>query len=91
MTPTTVVAEIGVNHNGDVRLAKALVRQAVDAGADVVKLQTFNTKKLASPTALQAPYQLSGTQGSGSQREMLAGLELSKTEHVQVKHLAEQL
>jgi N-acetylneuraminate synthase/N,N'-diacetyllegionaminate synthase len=70
-----VVAEVGVNHNGDTDLALRHLRAAVASGADAVKLQTFRAEELASASAGMAAYQRTSAP-SGSQREMLAKLEL---------------
>ena len=91
MTRALIVAEIGVNHNGDRLLAEALVRRAADAGADVVKFQTFNTDKLVSPTAMKAPFQRARSAGGDAQREMLTELELSKADHVALYGLSQEL
>jgi N,N'-diacetyllegionaminate synthase len=75
-----VIAEIGVNHNGSVQLARELIDAAVDAGADAVKFQTFSADDLVSATAPKAEYQarnMGDTDGGGSQYEMLSALELS--------------
>lgn len=73
-----VIAEIGVNHNGSVALARKLIDAAADAGADAVKFQTFDAADLVSATAPKAEYQARnmGEEG-GSQFEMLRALELS--------------
>lgn len=78
-----IIAEAGVNHNGDIQLAKKLIDVAADAGADYVKFQTFKTEQLVSPDAKQAEYQkrnLKSEEGS-SQFEMLKKLELSEEAH----------
>lgn len=71
-----VVAEVGVNHNGDPGLALRQLRAAADAGADAVKFQTFRADDLASETAPLAAYQRAGAE-QASHREMLRRLELS--------------
>ena len=76
-----VIAEAGVNHNGDLKLARALIDVAVDAGADAVKFQTFKADRVATPDAPKAQYQLQTTGDSESQLEMLRRLELPEDAH----------
>ena len=71
-----IIAEAGVNHNGDYDLAEKLIDQAVWAGADCVKFQTFIAKNAISALALQAEYQKQNTQKAESQCEMVKRLEL---------------
>ncbi len=78
---TFIIAEAGVNHNGDVALALRLVDCAADAGADAVKFQTFKANALTTARAAKAPYQAHHTGGEGSQLEMLRRLELTEEEH----------
>jgi sialic acid synthase SpsE len=73
--PCYVIAEVGVNHNGDPDIALQLIDLAAKAGADAVKFQTFRTAALVSQKAEKAEYQRRQT-GGGSQAEMLARLEL---------------
>ena len=77
---TVVIAEAGVNHNGDLDLAKKLVEAAAAAGANAVKFQTFTAAELAIEAAPKALYQ-SRNDGDGNQREMLERLELSPDQH----------
>lgn len=74
-----IIAEAGVNHNGDIDIAKKLVDVAVDAGADAVKFQTFKAESLVNRSAPKADYQIRNTGNNKSQFEMLEALEL-KTE-----------
>jgi len=84
---TLIIAEAGVNHNGDENLAFQLVDAAYHAGADIVKFQTFKAKNLVTEDAVQAEYQVTNTQKQESQLAMLSRLELSYEVHHQlVKH-----
>lgn len=69
-----IIAEAGVNHNGDLDLAKLLVRKAKEAGADIVKFQTAKADALVSKEAPLARYQANNTGSNGSQKEMLQKL-----------------
>lgn len=75
-----VIAEAGVNHNGDVSRAIEMIDAAHEAGADAVKFQTFSAERLVSPMAAKAAYQARET-GDGSQYAMLKALELSADAH----------
>ena len=74
--PVLTIAEVGVNHNGSVEHAHRLVDAVADAGADVVKFQTFDPEALASTSAPAAEYQRSAVGASEGQRAMLARLAL---------------
>lgn len=78
-----IIAEAGVNHNGNMEIAKQLVKYAAEAGADYVKFQTFSAEKLVTKTAKQAAYQKKNLQSgkNDSQYSMLKKLELSKADH----------
>lgn len=78
---TLVIAEAGVNHNGDIQLAKQLIAAAKDAGADLVKFQTFKASNLVTKSASKASYQIETTGQDESQYTMIQKLELSKTDH----------
>ena len=80
---TFIIAEAGVNHNGDLSMAKQLVSAAAAAGADAVKFQTFTAADIATSKAPKADYQATND-GSGSQREMLQNLELSPEQHIEL-------
>ena len=79
---TLVIAEAGVNHNGDLGLARQLVDVAADAGADLVKFQTFSADRLATRDARKAAYQADATGAGESQHAMLKRLELSDDDHI---------
>ena len=76
-----IIAEAGVNHNGDVNLAKQLIDVAAEAKADYVKFQTFQSNKVISSFAEQASYQYKNTGIKESQLEMVQKLELSRQDH----------
>src|SRR6478736_651615 len=77
--PTFVIAEAGVNHNGEVDLARQLIDAAVTAKADAVKFQTFITEESISPAAPQAAYQRRNTGRTESMFDMVKRLELPLT------------
>lgn len=83
ITKTLIIAEAGVNHNGDISLAKQLIDAAVYAGADIVKFQTFKTEKLVTKNAIKASYQKKNTDDS-SQFDMLKKLELDVETHLEL-------
>lgn len=80
--PVLIIAEAGVNHNGDLDQAKALIDAAAAAGVDLVKFQTFSADKIVSKSAQQAEYQQRNTGSKDtSQYQMLKQLELSEAMH----------
>ncbi len=82
MEKTLIIAEAGVNHNGDMNNAIKLIDVAVEAGVDYIKFQTFKTEKLVSKSAKKAEYQIQNTGGKeDSQYAMLKKLELSHQDH----------
>ena len=81
MKRTLIIAEAGVNHNGDIAKAKALIDKGAEAGVDYVKFQTFKASNLVTKQAKRAAYQDKNTQDNDSQYEMLKKLELSETVH----------
>tara|TARA_R110001599_G_scaffold135013_1_gene313259 strand:- start:67 stop:1146 length:1080 start_codon:yes stop_codon:yes gene_type:complete len=81
---TLIIAEAGVNHNGDMDMAMELIDRAAEAGADMVKFQSFRAVKLATASAPKAAYQTAQTDASESQLEMLTRLELSVVDHQQL-------
>lgn len=78
---TLIIAEAGVNHNGDLSLAKRLIDAAAEAGADIVKFQTFSADRLVTRNAKKADYQNQTTDRTESQHEMLRRLELTTEMH----------
>ena len=86
---TLIIAEAGVNHNGDIDIAKKLIEVAAEAGADLVKFQTFSADRLVTPSAKKAPYQSKTSDQSESQQAMLGRLELTTEMHlVLIEHCA---
>ena len=81
-----IIAEAGVNHNGDINLAKKLIDVAVEAGVDAVKFQTWKTELLVTKEANQAEYQTENTGINESQFDMLKRLELSYDEFRELKN-----
>jgi N,N'-diacetyllegionaminate synthase len=78
---TLIIAEAGVNHNGDLRLARRMIVAAAQAGADLVKFQTFSADRLVTPGAKKAAYQAERTSANETQHAMLRRLELSEPMH----------
>jgi N,N'-diacetyllegionaminate synthase len=82
MDKVLIIAEAGVNHNGDLNIAKQLVNVAAEAGADFVKFQTFKANKVVSSSASKSNYQKKNEiDKDESQLEMLKKLELSEEDH----------
>ena len=76
-----IIAEAGVNHNGDIDMAKKLIDVAAEAGADLVKFQTFNADRLVTESASKADYQKLAGGANESQHAMLRNLELTEAMH----------
>ncbi|MCK9380246.1 MAG: N-acetylneuraminate synthase [Sulfuritalea sp.] len=86
-----IIAEAGVNHNGDLELAKQLIDVAAEAGADLVKFQTFNANRQVTRNANKAEYQTQTTDSTESQHEMLRRLELTvEMHHELIAHCAKR-
>lgn len=77
VSPVFIIGEAGVNHNGDIELAKKLIDAACEAGVDAVKFQTFKADDLILPSIAKAPYQKKTTDASENQYMMLKKLEVS--------------
>ncbi len=88
---TLIIAEAGVNHNGDMAVARALIDAAAGAGADIVKFQTFSADRLVTASARMADYQQKNTASNEGQYAMLKRLELNEAMHVElIAHAAER-
>jgi N-acetylneuraminate synthase/N,N'-diacetyllegionaminate synthase len=83
--PCFIIAEAGVNHNGDMKLARELIDAAVEAGADAVKFQTFRAEQVSSTSAPKADYQRQATDPGESQLDMLRQLQLSPEAHLEIQ------
>lgn len=81
MSEVFIIAEAGVNHNGDISLAKKLIDAASEAGADAVKFQSFKAEKLVTKTAEKANYQVETTDNQENQYAMIKKLELDYDKH----------
>lgn len=84
MSRVLIIAEAGVNHNGEIKIAKSLIDEAKKCGADIVKFQTFNPKKLASKQAKMAEYQKENLGREESQEAMLEKLTLKQDEYIEL-------
>lgn len=89
--PCFIIAEAGVNHNGDIELAKNLIREAKKAGADCIKFQTFKAERVITADAPKADYQLKTTDPQESQIEMLRSLELDFDAYAELVALCDEL
>lgn len=84
-----IIAEIGVNHNGDLLLAKKMILEAKKAGVDAVKFQSFKADKLVAKDAKKADYQVKNTGKQESQYDMIKKLELSEEDHIYLKKICD--
>lgn len=86
-----IIAEAGVNHNGNIKLAKEMVNKAKEAGADYIKFQTFKPKLLVSRYASKAEYQKKTTDESQTQLQMLEKMTLNYEDFVELKSYCEHI
>jgi len=89
--PCFIIAEAGVNHNGDFDLARGLIEAAKNAGVDAVKFQTFRAENIVTPDAEQAKYQTENIGKKESQYEMLKRLELSYSDFQKLKEYCDKI
>jgi len=85
-----IIAEIGVNHNGKLALAKKMILEAKKAGADAVKFQNFKASNLTTKNAKKAPYQLKNTKNAQTQQKMLKKLELKLKDYFFLKKFSKK-
>lgn len=90
-SPVFIIAEAGVNHNGDIEIARRLVKEAALCGVDCIKFQTFKAEQVVTSSAPKAAYQLKTTDTTESQIDMLRKIELSREDHIIVKKYAEEM
>ena len=88
---TYIIAEAGVNHNGDINLAYKLIDAAKECGVDCIKFQTFKTENLVTKTAKKADYQVENTKNNDSQFSMLKKLELSYEDFKSLKEYCDKI
>lgn len=88
--PIKIIAEVGVNHNGDANIAMELAHQARDAGADIVKYQSFEADELVLPTAPTAKYQNANTK-EDYQIKLLKKLQLSNHDQAKIKNYCDKI
>ncbi|MCK9224211.1 MAG: N-acetylneuraminate synthase [Candidatus Muirbacterium halophilum] len=89
-SPTFIIAEAGVNHGGDMSIAKKLIDLASEAGADAVKFQTFRTDCLILDSVQKAPYQKRTTKATELQMDMLKKLEVTREQNLELKKYCEE-
>lgn len=88
--PVFIIAEIGVNHNGDMALAKKMIASAAESGADCVKFQTFSAERVVTESAPKANYQLKTTDPSQTQLNMLRQLEMPESGYKEIIHCCQE-
>lgn len=87
----TIIAEAGVNHNGDIEIAKQMILKAKEVGADYIKFQTFIPEKIVSRNAQKANYQKKNTCSNESQLSMLKKLALSSEDFLELKAYSDRV
>jgi len=90
LSKTFIIAEAGVNHNGEINLAKRLIKEAAKAGADAVKFQTFKTENIVTKVAELAEYQKNNLPDISSQYNMLKKLEINYEQHLELIKFANE-
>ena len=90
MKKVIIIAEVGVNHNGNIHLAKKMVKEAKKSGADVVKFQTFFADEFVKINTNKVKYQLLGTSKKENHYEMIKKLELKKSDFIEIKKYCDQ-
>lgn len=88
--PCFIIAEAGVNHNGDIRLARQLIDQAKQAGVDAIKFQSYTATELVTARGALAAYQRKNINRQISQQKMLTRLELSRSDFIQLKNYCDR-
>ena len=88
MQKTQIIAEIGVNHNGNLKLAKKMIKSAAACGADIVKFQTFKPENLVKSSLSKAKYQKINTNKNENQFEMLKKLEIPEKFYPEILKLS---
>lgn len=86
-----IIAEAGVNHNGDMNIARRLIDEAKKAGADAIKFQTFTASSLVCKNAKKAEYQLESTNENETQYDMLKKLELTLEQHIELAEYSQKI
>lgn len=85
-----IIAEAGVNHNGDIKLAKKMIDIASESGVDIIKFQTFKSENLVTKNAMMANYQVQNIGKEDSQFSMLKKLELSENDFLELQKYCEE-
>ena len=89
--PCLIVAEIGINHNGDIGLARKMIEEAEDCGADAVKFQNYRTKDFIYDRSLNYSYQCRGKKVTEKQFEMFKRCELNQKQLFELKGYSDEI